>query len=644
MCGICGLIKYNKNIDSQEIQKMIKILKHRGPDDRGIFIDNQKNQSIGLGHVRLSIIDLSERGHQPMGLKIRSGYESDLIYKDNELNKADYIIVYNGEIYNFIELRTKLIELGYNFESGSDTEVLLKAYVEFQENVLEKINGMFAFVVYDKVKNIIFGARDRIGKKPLKYYWDDNTFIFSSELKAILKNSVKREIDYNGINNYLTLGYIPSPDTGFKNIYKLPHSHYLIFDIKRRKLEIKKYWDLDYSKEKKLKLSKKRIIGLIEKKFEESVKKRLIADVDVGAFLSGGVDSSAVVAFASKYKKKINTFTIKFDESDFDESNYAKIISDKYKTNHHEFLVKPNDMLDIIDKLVYQYEEPYSDPSALPTYILAQKTSKYIKVVLNGDGGDENYAGYDKYNRHLFSIFLKWFPFNKLLSKIFFKLSERTKSLFFYKLYLFFKNLKESYYKKHINFTHNFDEDFKNELFKEEIKNKINNNIYKDLKLINNFKTDYMDKIFYMDFNNYLPDDLMVKVDIATMAHGLESRSPLLDYEFIELNAKLPFKLKIDLFSRKKIFKEMLKKYLDKDILYRSKRGFSVPIKHWFRNELKEYIHKNLLDKNSLVMKLFKFEGIKKIIHDHLKGKDNSNKLWILLMLNKWGEIYFYCK
>jgi len=623
MCGINGIIKFDqKTVSKKEIDLMNQEIKHRGPDDQGIFLD----ENLGLGHLRLSIIDLSPKGHQPM----------EYSHKNKKI-----VVVFNGEIYNFQEIREDLIKRGYKFISNSDTEVLEAAYLEFGFDCVKKFNGMFAFVVYDKQKNILFGARDRFGKKPLKYYLDEKQFIFSSELKAILTQKVKRAVDLEAVNDYLTLQYVPAPKTGFKNIFKLPSASFFVLNLKNREMKIEKYWNLDYSK--KLDLSEEELIEKIEKKLEESVKRRMIADVEVGAFLSGGVDSSAIVAFASKFKKRLKTFTIKFEEKDFDESEFAKKVAKRYKTDHREFLVKPSDMSLIIKKLVKQYEEPYADSSQLPTYILAQKTSKYVKVVLNGDGGDENFGGYDKYKMHLIASFLRILPFKQKLANQLLRISRKKDSFFLYKISLFLRLLDENSVRQHFNFTHYFDVFYKNDFYKDEFRDKFKNIQYRSFE---KFKKDGelqgLDQIFYLDFNTYVPDDLMVKVDIATMSNSLESRSSILDYEFVELCAKIKIVRKIDILGRrKKIFKKMLEKHLDKDILYRKKMGFAVPIEHWFRKELKDELKRIIFDKKGLVLELMEEEKIEKLFESHQNGQDHSKKLWLLMSLNLWHKEYF---
>ncbi len=612
MCGINGIINLNGDtVTPDKIGSMNRKIKHRGPDDTGFLNIN----NVGLGHVRLSVIDLSKMGHQPMTYQ-------------HQRKKA--VITYNGEIYNFKELKEELKTKGYYFSSNTDTEVVLASYIEYGFDCLNKFNGMFAFVIYDINNNIIFGARDRFGQKPLKYYIDDKQFIFSSELKAILENNIKREIDFDAIDDYLTLQYVPTPKTGFKNIYKLPHSHYFILDLQTKKFEIKRYFDLDYSK--KLKHSKKEWMKIIEQGLEKAVKKRLISDVPLGAFLSGGVDSSAIVAFMSKFSNKVKTFSISFDHEEFDESGYAKKVAKKFNTKHTEFKIQVKDLLKYIDDLVYQFEEPYADSSSLPTFILSKLTKKYVTVALSGDAGDENFGGYDKYKRHLLVMKLNFLfrilrPIRKIIRND--------------KIQIIFNILNFGIGRKHYNFTNYFDEFSKQKLCKDNFKNRLTqkDNIFDKLLEIKNF--DGLDKIFYLDFNSYLPDDLNVKVDMASMLNALEVRSPLLDFELVSTMAKMPWNLKVDILNGKKIFKKMLEKYLPRDILNRKKHGFSVPIKYWFRNELKDYLKNVILDNQGLVLQIMKEKNISKLIKDHESGQDKAKKLWTLMVLNIWYKKNF---
>lgn len=622
MCGINGIIRFDReSISEDEIRVMNRRIVHRGPDDQGVFIDN----GVGLGHVRLSILDLSSRGHQPMPY---------------ELEGRKAVITYNGEVYNFIKLRKELSQKGYPFKSNTDTEVILASYLEYGFDCIQRFNGMFAFAIYDMNRQIIFGARDRFGVKPFKYYLDQDQFIFSSEIKAILENKIEREIDFDAVDDYLTLQYVPSPRTGFKNIHKLPHAHYFILDLKTRNLKIERYFDLDYSR--KLELTEKEWMDLIEGELDKSVKRRLIADVPLGAFLSGGVDSSAIVAFMSKFTNKVKTFSISFENKDFDESAYARRVADIYQTDHTEFKVQSKDLLNYIEELVYQYEEPYADSSQLPTFILSKLTRKYVTVALSGDAGDENFGGYEKYRRHVLVKKYKLLLYPLLLLRPIVRLGGKIiKKEAIDKLYIFLRTFNCNVAKRHFNYTSYFDEFTKEEFYKEDFKAWLDRpgNFFE--RIIKDKCFDEMDQVFYLDFNTYIPDDINVKVDMASMANALEVRSPMLDYEFVQTMAAIPYEMKTDIRQGKKIFKKMLLKYLPQDILYRKKQGFAIPIKYWFREELREYVKKIILDERGLVLDILKKERVKKLIEDHMDGKDNAKKLWTLLVLNLWYQKYF---
>lgn len=628
MCGIIGKIYFDNNtIAENDILTMNKKIQHRGPDDGGVYISHDKK--VGLGHRRLSIIDLSPLGHQPMSY----------------LNR--YWIVFNGEIYNFQEKKELLKKDGYSFKSKTDTEVILALYDKFGKKCLEHLRGMFSFAIYDEKEKTIFCARDRVGKKPFKYYLNENVFIFASELKAILTQpEYKKEPDYIAIHYYLTLQYCPAPLTGFKDIKKLEPAHYLFIDLKTKKTEKKRYWKLDYSK--KLDLSedewKKRII----EKLEECVKLRMISDVPLGAFLSGGIDSSAIVALMSKLSDKpIKTFSIGFEEEKYNELKYAKIIADKFKTDHKEFIVKPN-AIELLPMLVRQYEEPYADSSALPTYYVSKLTKDYVAVALNGDGGDENFAGYSRYSVFQFSLWYeKFLPLHNLIilpiSKF---LAQNIKNTFFERVYRFSQTLAENYKRRYLTYTAYFTNDQKADLYTKEFKNKAWRYDTYDLigaKFDEAGAKNKMDQVLYADFSTYLPEDLLVKVDIDTMSVALEGRSPFLDHEFLELTARIPFNLKIKGFNNKKyILKKALRGLTPDEIMFRPKMGFGVPIEKWFREELKDYVHSTLLSEKAIKRKLFKKEEIKKILDNHNSTTVNySPQIWALLTLELWFEEYF---
>jgi len=627
MCGITGKISFgNQFIFPKEIKKMTDSIAHRGPDDEGFWIS--KNKKIGLGHRRLAIIDLSPAGHQPMSYRNR------------------YHIVFNGEIYNFQSEKEKLIKLGYTFKSKTDTEVILALYDKYREKCLDHLRGMFSFAIYDEKENILFCARDRVGKKPFKYFYDKKVFIFASELKAILTQyEYHKEPDFEAIHHYLTLQYVPAPMTGFKNIFKLEPAHYLKLDLNNNTLVKKRYWRLDYSK--KLNLPEEEWQKKIISKLDESVKIRMISDVPLGAFLSGGIDSSAVVGLMSKHSlKPVKTFSIGFEDEKYNELKYARIIADKFKTDHTEFIVKP-DAIEVLPMLVKQYEEPYADSSALPTYYVSKLTRDSVTVALNGDGGDENFAGYERYSIQKFSLIYEKFRFiNRLVCVPIIKyLSNKYSNTLFDRSYKFASTFDQNYDYRYLNYICYFSNEMKQKLYSQELKKKLFSDSYLIIaNAFNDSRTDNkLDQTLYADFTNYLPEDLLVKVDIATMAVSLEGRSPFLDHEFLELTARIPSSLKLKGFNNKKyILKKSLEGFIPNEIMYRPKKGFGVPIDKWFKNDLNNYIRGMLLSDKTIIKKYFNLGYIEYLINAHQNTKLNySNQLWALLTLELWFREYF---
>lgn len=628
MCGITGKIYFNDNaVSEQDILVMNEKIQHRGPDDEGVYISPDKK--VGLGHQRLSVIDLSPLGHQPMS------------YLDR------YWIVFNGEIYNFQEKREMLQKEGYAFKSKSDTEVVLALYDKFGKKCLEHLRGMFSFVIYDEKEKTIFCARDRVGKKPFKYFLDENVFIFASELKAILTQpEYKKEPDYVAIHHYLTLQYVPAPLTGFKDLKKLEPAHYLFIDLKTKKIEKERYWQLDYSQ--KLDLSEDEWKKRIMEKLEECVKLRTVSDVPLGAFLSGGIDSSAVVALMSKLSDKpVKTFSIGFEEKKYNEIPYARMIAEKFKTDHTEFIVKPN-AIELLPMLVRQYEEPYADSSALPTYYVSKLTRDHITVALNGDGGDENFAGYPWYSIQKFAIWyeklclihrLFIMPMCTLLDKVF-------KYDFIEKINRFANTLSQKNYRRYLNYICYFTNEMKNDLYTVEFKNKVWQEDTFDIlkgKFEESGAKNKLDQSFYADVNTFLPDDLLVKMDMATMLVALEGRSPFLDHEMLELTAKIPANLKLKGFNNKKyILKKALGGLIPDKILYRKKMGFRVPISEWLKNDLRKYAHDILLSEKAIRRGLFKKDRLEEILKKHCETNiDYSRHIWALLTLELWFKEYF---
>lgn len=623
MCGIVGLYNFNnKPVDEILLAGMRDTLAHRGPDGAGFYISPDKK--AGLGHRRLSIIDLSQKADQPMS------NEDGTVW-----------IVFNGEIYNFQELRPDLEKRGHRFKSNSDTEVIIHLYEEYKEKCLDFLRGMFAFAIWDEREQKLFLARDRVGKKPLKYFIGPDFIVFASELKAILKHpEVHKEPDLEAIYQYLTFQYVPHPMTGFVGIKKLSPATYLIID-KNGNIEEKRYWRLDYTE--KLDLSEEEWKKKIIEELEEAVKLRMISDVPLGAFLSGGVDSSAIVALMSKFSAKpVKTFSIGFEEEAYNELPYARKIAKLFNTDHHEFIVKP-DAIEILPKLAYHYEEPYADSSAIPTFYLAELTKKYVTVALNGDGGDENFAGYDRYDYHKANIYYQKMPLF-LKNIIFFGTS-----LFssfggndMKRIARFVSVIGKDPEETYLNYICYF-----NEIQKREVLNKNFNSNYSSEKLLKEKFNDsgvknWLDRVLYADFNSYLPDALMPKVDIASMANSLESRSPFLDYRFLEFTAKIPPHLKIKKGIKKYIFKKALKSILPQDIIARNKMGFGVPLAKWFRSDLRDYVYDVLVKKQSKNSGFLNKEKIKEILDLHSSGKENfANHIFALLMLELWFQKYF---
>lgn len=617
MCGIAG---FWGGGDKKTLLSMLLSTAHRGPDDQGVFIHN----NVALGNNRLAIIDLSKKGKQPLFDNSRS-----------------LCIVFNGEIYNFQNLRKKL-ETKYHFRTKTDTEVLLFAYKEWGVNCLKKLNGMFSFVIYDRQKKLLFGARDRLGEKPFKYYFDGKKFAFASEIKGLLPFVKKREIDYIAINHYLTLSYIPAPYTGFKNIFKLPPGHYFIF--KKGKLNIKKYWDISF-KPKKF-LTEDQWENIILTKLKTSIKSRLIADVPLGVFLSGGVDSSALVALMSQIKKKIKTFTISFEDPKFDEERYANLIAKKYNTDHKTFKVTHKMMTGVFTRISSYYDEPIADNSIIPTIILCKLTSRHVKVVLTGDGGDENFAGYDRYNILMFTNLYKRVPQqlrNVLLIGI--KIANFfVKSKFTNRAVIFAKTFDLSFYKKYIYYSSFFDNETKLKLYTKEFRHIIQKyntfDIFKDLF---DPKVSILDNALRFDIKNYLPEDLLFKTDIASMASSMEVRAPFLDHKFLELTAQMPPELKIKFFNKKYIFKKIMKDQhlIPESIVQRGKKGFIAPIDKWLKEDFKELTIKTLSSKKFKETNIFDEAQIAEYLQKFFKGEVSANNIFALIVLALWVNKYF---
>jgi len=623
MCGIAGIFSFDseKEVSEGLLKKMCSVLGHRGPDDEGIEIFS--GGKAGFGHRRLSIIDI-EGGHQPLS------NEDGTVW-----------VVFNGEIYNFQELRQDLEKNGHRFKTRTDVEVIIHLYEDKGVRCLDDLRGMFAFGLWDGREGRLFVARDRLGQKPLIYTFLNGQFIFASEIKAILQlPTVSRSVNAAALNDYLTYQYVPHPLTMFEGIEKLSPAHYMV--VERRRREVKRYWNVDFSREENLPEPEysRRIRSLLE----EATKLRLISDVPLGAFLSGGVDSSITVALMSELTgRPVKTFSIGFKEKKFDELRYARMIAERYKTEHQEFIVEPK-CLEVLDDLIWHYDEPFADSSAIPTYYVSRMTSKFVKVALSGDAGDECFAGYPRYKAVKIAgcfdklpVALQRIIANRYWQKLPASVEQKSLRRRLKKLMLELKKRPEERYLRWICI---FDDEWKEILFADEFARKVAGR--KSAYYIENYydrhsRRDFLSRTTYVDLMTYLPSDLLVKVDIASMTHSLETRSPFLDHKVVELAGKMPMRYKLRGFQDKYILRKTFRDLLPPEIVRRKKMGFGVPIGRWFRTELKDYIRGVLLDTRTLGRGYFKEESIRRLIGEHVEGKfDHGYRLWSLLVLELW--------
>lgn len=628
MCGIAGKAYFGgkREVHPQELRLMVSKIVHRGPDDEGIFIS--KNRRVGLASCRLAIIDLSARGHQPMSYLGR------------------YTITFNGEIYNFQSERSKLIKAGYKFHSESDTEVVLALYAKYGKKCLDHLRGMFAFAIYDEKEETLFIARDRIGKKPLKYLLTDSEIIFASELKAILAlKGVTPNIDPVAIQKYLLYGYVPAPLTGFEGINKLEPGNYMFINLKRRTVTKNRYWQPMFNK--KLHLSEKAWCKKIISELEESTNLRMISDVPIGAFLSGGVDSSAVVATMARLSDKpIKTFSVIFDDPKFSEERFADNIVRKYKTDHHKILARPTSV-ESLPEIAYQYEEPFADNSAVVSFMISKETAKYVKVALNGDGGDENFAGYpNRYLRLMRDVdYAHWIERIRPAAAVGIKaLKSISNKPGLDKYQRFLEKSKLPLFEKFTSYNQIFSLDEINKIASDAIKQTMTSeSLYKSVRrcfeMFNG--RDLKDAGLKFDLLYFLPDQLLTKIDIATMRYSLEARSPLLDHKMIELAGKVPFNLKVKHGETKYIFKKALESIVPKENLYRPKVGFTIPLDVWFKGKLNPYAKSILLSKNSLIKEYVNTDKIKQMINSQNSNEDFGPRIWSLMMLELWLRSYF---
>lgn len=623
MCGINGFVADRPNKTEENlsiVKRMNSLITYRGPDDEGNYAD----EDTALGMRRLSIIDLST-GKQP-------------IYNEDKTK----VIVFNGEIYNFMQLREDLVNKGHVFKTRSDTETILHAYEEYGTDCLNKLNGMFAFAIYDIKEKELFIARDRAGEKPLYYCRDSERFIFASELKSIIRVfDIKKEIDLTALNRYFSFTYIPAPLTIFKNIYKLEAGSYIIY--KNGRLVMEKYWDIDSSKADSI-----QSYDLCKKKLREalfnSVEKKMISDVPLGAFLSGGIDSSIMVGIMSRLSSKpVETFTIGFKLKDFDESDRAKIVSEKNKTNHHVHYLDYNDAVNELDVILDTFDEPFADSSSIPTYFVSRFAGQYVKVVLTGDAGDELFAGYSKYMVNYYSDIYNKMP--RLLRKhVFEKMvySLPDKSSMTRKMRKVIENAGQGTFEKRRNLMllgFNRDKicELLNKLYHTDNSLDFIENVY-----YGNKEFDELTKTLYTDFKVVLEGDMLVKVDRMSMLNSIETRVPLLDKDVVELAFMMPSGFKLKGRSQKHILKDTFGDIIPKEILNKSKHGFEVPVGEWFKGPLKERLTALLSEDFVREQGIFNYDNIKKLLDDHFAERvNNAYPLWALFVFQKWYLKYF---
>jgi asparagine synthase (glutamine-hydrolysing) len=627
MCGITGVYCFNKKAESykDQIEKSIRSLKTRGPDANDIFID----KNIGLGHTRLSIIDITEAGTQP--------------FTDNS---GRYTLIFNGEFYNYNDYKNELLNDGIIFRSTSDTEILLYLLIKYGTKALESVNGCFAFAFYDSEENTCLIARDRMGINPLHYYQDNEKIIFASEMKGVLSYDIPKKLNYSTLKTYLQLNYIPTNQSILENVHKLEPGTFMLID--KNGIKQNKYYEIPKPCEANESFTYSEAKTKLHELMNNAVQRRMIADVPLGCFLSGGIDSSIITALASNHTKNLNTFSIGFSDNPFfDETNFAEIIAKKYNTNHTVFKVSNDELLHNLDTILDYFDEPFADSSSLAVYILSQLTRKKATVALSGDGADELFSGYNKHSAHFNASYAG--AKEKLVSALnpLWKIAPKS------------RNSKNSNFLRQLNrfstgFNLSADERYwfwasiGTEKYADKLlKTKSNTTEYyskKKLYLKDDLDFSDLNTILYTDLHLVLQGDMLTKTDLMSMANSLEVRTPFLDHTVIDFVAKLPASYKIDKFTKKKILKETFKDLLPVELLQRHKHGFEVPILEWFRNELWSKIDNDLL-KDSFILEqdIFNLEEIRNL-KEQLQSnnpEDSAAKIWALLVFQNWWKKYF---
>ena len=630
MCGISGFVDFDKKTDLSVLEKMTRVLAHRGPDGEGYGIYHSPHATLGLGHRRLSIIDLSEGGSQPQAFQ-------------------SLHITFNGEIYNYAEIKKRLQDKGHSFHSHSDTEVILHAYSEWGADALRQFIGMFAFVIYDERKETVFACRDRAGVKPFFYYWKNGFFLFGSELKALIQHpGFIKDIDLDAVAAFMQYGYVPTPYCIFKDVQKLKPGYYLEFNIKSQTLVTKQYWNVyDAYNKPALEIDLPDAIIETEKLLSNAFQYRMVSDVPVGVFLSGGFDSTCVTALLQKNNTdKIKTFTIGVPDVGLNEAPFAKEIASHLGTDHTEYYCTEKEALEIVPQLPFFYDEPFADSSAIPTTLVSKIAREKVTVALSADAGDEIFAGYNRYD-YVMKYGKKLQQVPRFLRKSAAAVMDLipadaipvlNKKYLFHSRYEKVKTLFKNPSGRNIlmSLTRQMNDNDILDLFKTSISPLLTAFDSQELRKENYSELAYM---MAVDYQTYLLDDILQKVDRATMSVSLEGREPFLDQRIIEWAARLPMDYKYNNGNKKFILKEIVYKYVPKEMMDRPKMGFGIPIAKWLQNELKPYVDKYFDEDFVLRQDIFKSEEIRRIKRSFYEGKiERAEKIWYILMFQMWYD------
>jgi asparagine synthase (glutamine-hydrolysing) len=620
MCGITGIVRSDgAPVDRELLARMNEAIHHRGPDEDGFYFAD----GVGLAMRRLAIIDLKS-GQQPIHNADRTAW-----------------IVYNGEIYNYRELRQQLESLGHRFYTDSDTEAIVHAYDEWGTDCPRYLRGMFALAIWDTRSQSLFLARDRVGKKPLLYAEVNGQLVFGSEFTTLLQHpDVSREVNYEAIHHYLSFICVPAPLTAYRQIRKLEPGHSLLW--KNGEIELRRYWQIDFSK--KISISEEEAGEQVVNLLRDAVRVRLMSEVPLGAFLSGGIDSSAIVALmAQESSEKVKTFSIGFEEQDFSELHHARRVAEYVGSDHHEFIVRP-DAMEILPTLVEHYGEPFADSSAIPSYYVSRETRKHVTVALNGDGGDECFAGYERYAAmNVAQRYVKLMPAAgvvKSLAKALPQIQSRRNPL--RKVQRFATVAARPPAQRYLSWVSAFDEQAKLDLYADEFRAETAS--FSSLGFLEPWfakanGSGIVDASLLTDTMTYLPNDLLVKMDIASMTVSLEARSPFLDHHLMEFAASLPERLKLRGMTTKYLLKRVLRKFVPEENLTRAKMGFGVPIGDWFRGSMQPFLRETLLSERALSRRMFKPDAVRRLVDEHVGHKVNhEHRLWTLLMLELWFQ------